>query len=559
MRPLFLIGFMGAGKSSVGRVVAARLGIPFVDLDEEIVRETGRTVDDLFAHGGEPCFRGAERAALAQLADRDDAVIACGGGAVTDEENRAVLRECGDVAYLVVSPEAALARVGSETTGRPLLRGEQLTSAAALLASRERLYETSADVRIETVGRNVEQVAEAVVTWVREHRVAPATQATEAEPAVGGTASRAPRRLTVDVPGRRYDVLIGRGLLDALGAKLAARTEARRCALVTDTVVGPLLAARAEASLCEAGFDPVTLSVPAGETSKSWRQAGDLLERMSEAGLGRDSLVIALGGGVVGDLAGFVASAYLRGVAVVQVPTTLLAQVDSSIGGKTGVDLPHGKNLAGAFWQPLLVVTDPDVLGTLPEVEWRSGLAEVAKSALLAGEETVGALEAEAAALLRREPKAVDAAVTMAAGLKARVVSGDEREAAGREALNYGHTFAHALERESGYGVVPHGAAVADGIRFAARLAERIGAASGDWARRQEHLLDALGLAPSGRACSPERLLDAMHADKKARAGRVRFVICSAPGKWSAVPIDDEVIARELAAWCERWSGGDQV
>ena len=216
------------------------------------------------------------------------------------------------------------------------------------------------------------------------------------------------------------------------------------------------------------------IEVPAGEATKDWEHAGRVLEALSEAGLGRDSLVVALGGGVVGDLAGFCAATYLRGVPVVQVPTTLLAQTDSAIGGKTGVDLPRGKNLAGAFWQPFLVASDTSVLGTLPEQEWASGLAEVAKSGALDSADSLAGLESDVADVLSREPGAVQRAVRMAASFKARVVSGDEREAADRECLNYGHTLAHALERELGYGTITHGAAVAEGMRFAARLAERV-------------------------------------------------------------------------------------
>jgi 3-dehydroquinate synthase len=363
-------------------------------------------------------------------------------------------------------------------------------------------------------------------------------------------------RIEVRVPGHSYDVVVERGALAHLGSEVRRVSAAMRCAVVTDTVVGPLLGAAAEASLRAAGFVPVAVTVPAGEASKSWSQAGRLLEAFSEAGLGRDSIVIALGGGVVGDVAGFAAATYLRGVPVVQVPTTLLAQADSAIGGKTGVDLPRGKNLAGAFWQPSLVLGDPDVLATLPEREWLSGLAEVAKSAALDGEAAFAALETDAAALRARDANATERAVLMAATLKARVVTGDEREAADRECLNYGHTLAHAIEREMGYGTVSHGAAVADGLRFAARLAVEVVGASLGWARRQEALLDALGLARIVDRADPAALLAAMKSDKKARAGMVRFVLSTTPGSWTVVPVEDAVVAAALARWCDV-TGGD--
>jgi 3-dehydroquinate synthase len=361
----------------------------------------------------------------------------------------------------------------------------------------------------------------------------------------------ATERLSVAVPGGRYDVLIGRGLLASVGTEVRRRTAARTCAIVTDDVVGPLLAAGVEDSLRAAGFETLLTTVPAGERSKSWAEAGRLLEAFSESELGRDSIVVALGGGVVGDLAGFAAATYLRGVPVVQVPTTLLAQVDSAIGGKTGVDLPRGKNLAGAFWQPLLVLADVACLDTLSGRDWRSGLAEVAKSAVLAGEDAFAGLERDAAALTRREPDAVLHGVLMAAGLKCRVVSGDEREAADRESLNYGHTLAHALEREHGYGNMSHGAAVADGMRFAAQLAVPLAVGTRAWTQHQTGLLDALGLARSTRACDPLTLLAAMRSDKKARGGQVRFVLSSGPGTWTVQAVDEGVLGDELARWCE--------
>ena len=352
-----------------------------------------------------------------------------------------------------------------------------------------------------------------------------------------------------------YRVIVERGALTRLGSEVRAVSGAVRCALVTDTVVGPLLAASAVDSLLAAGIGPVVIGVPAGEASKSWETAGRLLEEFSEAGLGRDAIVVALGGGVVGDLAGFAAATYLRGIPVVQVPTTLLAQADSAIGGKTGVDLPRGKNLAGAFWQPALVLSDPDVLATLPEREWLSGLAEVAKSAALDGEEAFATLEADAAALVARDAGATMRAVVMSAALKARVVSGDEREARERECLNYGHTLAHALERELGYGTVSHGAAVADGLRFAARLAVDVARCRLMWAPPGGAARRA-GLADPGDTCDPAGLLAAMKSDKKSRDGVVRFVLTTAPGAWTVVPVEDAVVAAALARWCHNPMGG---
>jgi 3-dehydroquinate synthase len=285
-------------------------------------------------------------------------------------------------------------------------------------------------------------------------------------------------RVPVVTAGGSYEVSVGPGLLSDVGSAVGRLASGARCFLVTDDNVADLYGVVVEASLRDAGVAFVVARQTPGEASKNWHEAGSLLELMAEEGFGRDSVVLALGGGVVGDIAGFVASAYMRGIPVIQVPTTLLAQVDSSIGGKTGVDLRGGKNLAGAFWQPLAVLADTSCLATLPSDEWRCGFAEVVKSAILAGEAEMDALERSVPALLSGDETAVTAAVLMAAGFKAGVVGADEREASAREQLNYGHTLGHALERELGYGTISHGAAVAEGVRFAAALAVRVAGAS---------------------------------------------------------------------------------
>ncbi len=358
------------------------------------------------------------------------------------------------------------------------------------------------------------------------------------------------RSLSVRSERGSYDVLIGRGLLGTLGDTVAGVTTGRAVALITDSNVDGLYGDAAAASLEAAGARVERLVVPAGERSKSWDVAGETVAAMSARGIERDDVVVALGGGVVGDLAGFCAATYMRGIGIVQVPTTLLAQVDSSIGGKTGVDLPMGKNLAGAFWPPLAVVADTGCLSTLPDAEWRSGMAEVAKSSILDGEAAVAGLERDIDALAARKPAAVERAVLMAAGLKARVVSADERESAGREALNYGHTLGHAIERVAGYGAVPHGAAVAEGMRFAGHIAETLSLADPEWTLRQDGLLRRLGLPAAGCPYSPGDLLAAMRADKKVRAGAVRFILSREPGVWEALVVPDETLSSALDEWC---------
>lgn len=370
-----------------------------------------------------------------------------------------------------------------------------------------------------------------------------------------------PVRVRVDTDPRGYEVIIGAGLIDQAGALLASVTSARRVALLTDETVGELYGDRVTAQIARGGFEVFPLSFPAGETSKNWHVAGEILESLASSGLDRDDLVVALGGGVVGDLAGFAAATYLRGVAFAQIPTTLLAQVDSSVGGKTGVDLRAGKNLAGAFKQPLLVIADTAVLHGLPGSEWASGLAEVAKSAIIDSEDFTSWLERSIEGIAARDEVVMLEAVRRSVLFKSGVVAADERETGTRECLNYGHTFGHALEAVAGYGRVPHGLAVAEGMRFAVRLAVEVVGASFDLVKRQDALLDALGLPFLSETFATEHVLAAMRSDKKSRGGQVRFVLPSAPGHWSCVPVHESTIAQHVDAWraskSDRSSGGE--
>ena len=360
-----------------------------------------------------------------------------------------------------------------------------------------------------------------------------------------------PRVVRVDLGEASYDVVIGPGTLAETGKRVGAVIRAKRIALVSDTNVADLFGARVGASLVTAGFDVFPLSVAPGELSKSWQVAGELLEALAHLNLDRRDLVVALGGGVIGDLAGFVAATYLRGIDFVQVPTTLLAQVDSSVGGKTGVDLSAGKNLVGAFKQPRLVVADTDTLVSLPETEWASGMAEVAKSAVIGGEEFLRWLEANAGGLRRRVNCVTADTVDQCVRFKSGIVRSDEREDGVRECLNYGHTLGHAIEKVAGYGVVPHGIAVAEGMRFAARLSVEAGNGSVEFVRRQDGLLDDMGLPAMDVAFEADRILEAMYSDKKARGGKVRFVLADAPGLWRCEPIADAMIREHLTAWAE--------
>lgn len=361
-------------------------------------------------------------------------------------------------------------------------------------------------------------------------------------------------KIVVNIPDEApYDVRIGEGILGSLGEKLGgvpALSKAKRLLVITDDTVAPLYLGQAKEALAAFGVPVADISVPAGEDAKSLAVAGELWEAMAMLGLGRDSAVVALGGGVVGDLAGFVGSTFMRGLPVVQVPTTLLSMVDSSVGGKTAVNLSSGKNLVGTFWQPAYVCADTAVLATLPEREWACGCAEVAKSAVIDSDDFFFWLLGNADAMAQRDPAVVQQAIARCVVLKADVVSRDKAESCGvRECLNYGHTLAHAIEKLSGYGTFSHGAAVAEGMRFAARMAEVLLGTSSEFVETQGQLLDALGLPPLTWRAPASDMLAAMKHDKKTRGGAIRFVLPCDVGDWVVQPVEDAVVLEALEEW----------
>jgi 3-dehydroquinate synthase len=347
-----------------------------------------------------------------------------------------------------------------------------------------------------------------------------------------------------------YDILIGRGLLADLPALVKAACPAGRYAVITDSHVAQLYGEKVVKQVSGAGCQVEIFAFPAGEWNKTRETWASLSDLMLAAKFGRDAAVIALGGGVVGDLAGFVAATYLRGIPCIQVPTTLLAMIDSSIGGKTGVDVPAGKNLLGAFHQPRLVLADLDVLGSLPPPHLAAGMAEAVKHGVIADRRYFDALDAEHRAVTAREPEALERVVRRSVEIKAEVVAADEREAGRRAILNFGHTVAHAIEATTKFATL-HGEAVAIGMAYEARLAEALGIAEPGTAARVRRLLERYALPldlPEG--ASVDALVAAMQFDKKAREGTVRFALPRAIGhmyadgkSWTVVAPEDVVRA----------------
>ena len=358
--------------------------------------------------------------------------------------------------------------------------------------------------------------------------------------------------INVNLGPRSYRIVVESGALDTVGARLAELRVGSRTALVSDTSILSLYGKTVARSLESAGFQVATVEVPPGEAAKTLAVAARCWDALLAAGLDRTSTVLALGGGAVGDLAGFVAATYMRGVNFVQLPTTVLAQVDASIGGKTAIDHPAAKNLIGAFHQPRLVLVDPAVVRSLPEREFSSGLAEIVKHGIVLDAEYFAEVERDAAALCARDLPVLERIIGGSCRLKAGVVERDERESGLRHVLNYGHTIGHALEAATGFARFAHGEAVALGIVAEARLALSLGVASEETVRRQERLLAAVGLPVRAPAIDADLTLAAIARDKKARDGRVPFVLAPRIGAFQLeydVPGDlVRAVLRELGA-----------
>ena len=351
---------------------------------------------------------------------------------------------------------------------------------------------------------------------------------------------------------RGYDVLIGAGLLARLPDALASACPAHRYALLSDETVAGLHAGSLVETLRRAGLRVDVFTFPVGEAHKTRESWAELCDRMFAAGMGRDTAVLAFGGGVTGDLAGFVAASFMRGVPLVQIPTSLLAMIDSSVGGKTGVDTPAGKNLIGAFLQPAVVVADTAVLATLPQVELRAGLVEAVKHGAIADGAYYGEIERDLAGILTLAPESVASLVARSVEIKARVVELDEREGGQRKTLNFGHTVGHAVEALSGYALL-HGQAIAIGMVAEAAIGERLGITEAGTADRLRTLLTRMEMpiAPPAEMLVHD-ILAATRSDKKAREGRVEYSLVerigrahAADGRWS-VPVDDEVMREVL-------------
>jgi shikimate kinase/3-dehydroquinate synthase len=558
---LIITGFSGTGKSLVAKEVARGLNWDFLDTDDEIVKQAAKPIAEIFRQDGEDKFRELERETIRKACQQKQTVIAVGGGAIVDPHNYELLAKTGLIVCLEAKPETIYERLfrevaySTETEVRPLLAEDNpLERIRQLKASRQPYY-AKADWTIHTDGLSVSEVAEEVIrAWRLLRRTHPHLSPLPSRKRKLGSQLKADDDVAclVETTTQSYPIFVGYGLLDRLGEKMKQAALSGTATVISDENVFSLYGSKVEGILKDAGFAVNSFVVPPGEATKSMDYAIKIYDFLVEHRAERDDIIITLGGGMVGDLAGFVAATFLRGMFWVQVPTSLVAMVDASIGGKVGVNHPEGKNLIGAFYQPNLVLADPQTLTTLPSRELTSGWAEVIKYGLISDREFFEFLEGNISKLTKLEPESLTRAIARSAAIKAQVVSQDEKEREGkRTILNYGHTIAHGLEAAAQYKRFLHGEAVAIGMVGAAKLSQRLGLLPSATVERQQVLLQKFGLPMSFSGLNLTEVTRAMELDKKTKEKAIRWVLLQDIGKVvvrSDVPQQDVLtVLQELA------------
>ncbi len=524
---IILIGFSATGKSKVGQEIARRLGWESADTDEEIVKLAGKSIDEIFAQDGEEHFRRLERQMLVEACEKGKTVISAGGGAIVDPQNRELMKNSGMVICLEAAAETIYQRLSRHTedsgTLRPLLNvPDPLQRIKELKESREP-YCAVADWTVHTDSLTEEQVClEVLRGWNYWSR---------AQSRNDVRSSKDNMACPVITATEHYDVMVGWETLYNTGNEAKKAGLSGTAYVLSDETVFSIYGARVSTSFESAGFAVHSFVLPPGETTKTLENAIRVYDWLVEHRAERGDIMVALGGGVIGDLAGFVAATFLRGLRLVQIPTSLVAMVDASIGGKTAVNHPQAKNLIGVFYQPRLVVADVQVLTTLPDREFVSGWAEVIKHGLILDAEFISFLEKNAGKLVRLEPETTTDAVRRSAAIKARIVSEDERENGRRTLLNYGHTIGHGLEAATNYERFLHGEAVAVGMVGAANLSHNLGLLPWEVVERQRLLLERFGLPTGCTGVKRNAVARAMQLDKKVREKAIRWVLLADVGR----------------------------
>jgi len=512
---IVLTGFMGTGKTSVGKELSKRLGYSFIDTDVLIEEREGMPISLIFKKKGEDYFRQVERAVIEEVSRKKDVVIATGGGAIKNRENMENLRREGIIIWLKADPEVILKRVMLEEGKRPLLDvKEPLNEIKRLLAEREKLYMQS-DTFVDTNFITPEEAAQEIIKML--------VLDTE--------------EVMVSLGERSYKIVIGRKILSRLGLRVK-QFRPSRVAIISNNTVFPLYRDVLLSSMSEYNITPDVFLLPDGEEYKELLWAYYLYGRLLRKKFDRNSLLIAFGGGVIGDIVGFVASTYMRGIRYIQVPTTLLAQVDSSVGGKTGVNHPLGKNMIGTFYQPSLVFIDVETLKTLPQREFFAGIAEIIKYGVIADRALFDSLEKHREEIISIGDEIIRV-IKRSCEIKAQVVSKDEREAGLRAILNFGHTIGHAIETVTEYKKFLHGEAIAIGMSITAGLSVKMGIFQRSDAQTLRNLIKSYKLPTDlPQEINTSDIVEAIEVDKKVRNGKLRFILPESIGR---VRIEEDV------------------
>ena len=542
---IYLVGLMGAGKTTIGRLLARRLDMTFIDSDHEIEARTGATIPWIFEIEGEASFRRREADVIRELTAQDGIVLATGGGAVLNPASRKLLAERGTVVYLRASVSSILQRTAHDKN-RPLLQtADPRRKLEDLTAQREPLYREIAHMVIDTGRPNVQSMVQTILDQLAA--LHPECERSDAETTMNEQAIS----LNVELGDRSYPIAIGRGLLDDADLLNRHIGGSGKVAIVTNTTVAPLSLDKVAGPLRAAGREIVPIILRDGEEFKNWESLNEVFDALLANKCDRKTTLVALGGGVIGDMTGFAAATYMRGVPFVQIPTTLLAQVDSSVGGKTGINHPLGKNMIGAFYQPRAVIADTATLDTLPDRELSAGLAEVIKHGAILDAGFFDWIEANIGKLMARDHAALAHAIARSCEIKADVVARDEREGGLRAVLNFGHTFGHAIEAGMGYGAWLHGEAVGCGMVMAADLSRRLGLIDDTAVDRVRALVQAAGLPVVAPDLGTARWIELMEVDKKNEGGAIKFILLKPLGSPSITNASRELLDATLES-CTR-------
>jgi len=543
---IFLVGLMGSGKTTVGRALARKLNKRFIDSDHEIEARTGVSIPVIFEIEGEASFRQREADVICDLTAQNDIVLATGGGAILNPESLRYLHERGTVIYLRAGINSILQRTRNDKN-RPLLRtADPRKKLEELEAQRHPLYQKVAHLVIETGRPNVQHLVQSILEKLPKPLIETYLQShfTDMHSVQNGTINT----LNVQLGERSYSISIGQELLDNI-ALLEEKIRGKHVVIVTNTVVAPLYLAHVEAQCKALGKVSSAVVLPDGEAHKNWDNLNLIFDHLLNHKCDRKTTLIALGGGVIGDMTGFAAATYMRGIPFVQIPTTLLSQVDSSVGGKTGINHPLGKNMIGAFYQPQAVIADTTTLNTLPDKELSAGLAEVIKHGAIIDATFFTWLEHNMTKLRAKDPQALAYVIARSCEIKADVVQQDEREGGLRAILNFGHTFGHAIEAGLGFGTWLHGEAVGCGMVMAAELSFRLGYIDYVSKTRIKQLVEDAGLPVIAPDLGEQRWLELMEVDKKNEGGQIKFILLKPLGA-SIITSVPEVVLLETLRHC---------